>query len=76
MLEDAFRNVLVVAVYCSPHFFGNNTAEDKLSAVFRGRRIIKNIQLTPVKKKKKGCMHFVLVLNHIVRTAEYKTSVL
>lgn len=53
MLEDAFRNVLVVAVYCSPHFFANNTAEDKLSAVFRGRRIIKNIQLTPVKKKKR-----------------------
>lgn len=33
-------------------------------------RIIKNEQLTPVKK---GCMRFILVLNHIVRTAEYKT---
>lgn len=44
VLEDTSRNVLVLAVYYRPCFFflfENNIAEDSVSAVFSGHRIIR-----------------------------------
>lgn len=45
VLEDTSRNVLVLAFYYRPCFFfllfENNIAEDSVSAVFSGHRIIR-----------------------------------